>query len=100
LSLEEIDWIVPHQANQRIIDAVTHQVGASPSRVFSHVSKFANTGSASIGLALSDMLDQKIVRPGQRLLSVAFGAGFSWASQIFEVDSLPPSRFLHHADPI
>lgn len=100
LGLEQIDWVVPHQANQRIIDAVTHQVGIPSSRVFSHVAQFANTGSASIGLAMSDMLEQKLVRPGQRLLSVAFGAGFSWASQLFFVDAVPPSAFVHAAQPV
>lgn len=95
LRLDDIDWVVPHQANQRIIDAVTHQVGITSDKVFSHVAHYANTGSASIGLALSDMLEQSLVKPGQRLLSVAFGAGFSWASQLFYVDAIPPSQFIH-----
>lgn len=91
---EAIDWVVPHQANQRIIDAVTRQLGIDPERVFSHVARFANTGSASIGLALADMLQQGLIAPGQRLLSVAFGAGFSWASQLFRVNQLPPCVFI------
>lgn len=99
LGLEQIDWVVPHQANQRIIDAVTHQVGVPAARVFSHVAQFANTGSASIGLAMADMLDQKLIKPGQHLLSVAFGAGFSWASQLFDVDAVPPSQFVHGGEP-
>lgn len=99
LGLEQIDWVVPHQANQRIIDAVTHQVGIPQSRVFSHVAEFANTGSASIGLAVSDMLEKKLIKPGQRLLSVAFGAGFSWASQLFYVDDLVPAEFIHSGNP-
>ncbi len=94
LGLAEIDWVVPHQANQRIIDAVTHQVGIAQSRVFSHVEQFANTGSASIGLALSDMLEQKLIKPSQHLLSLAFGAGFSWASQLFYVEDVPPAQFI------
>jgi 3-oxoacyl-[acyl-carrier-protein] synthase-3 len=99
LGLEQIDWIVPHQANQRIIDAVTHQVGIPADRVFSHVAQFANTGSASIGLAMADMLEQQLIKPGHRLLSVAFGAGFSWASQLFYVDQVPPSEFRHEGQP-
>ena len=95
LTLDQIDWVVPHQANQRIIDAVSHQVGIPNERVFSHVAHFANTGSASIGMALADMLDRALLAPGQQLLSVAFGAGFSWASQLFTVDQIPPSRFIH-----
>lgn len=100
LGLDQVDWVVPHQANQRIIDAVTHQVGISKDRVFSHVAQFANTGSASIGLAMSDMLEQHLIKPGQRLLSVAFGAGFSWASQLFYVDQVPPALFVHAGQPI
>lgn len=92
---EDIGWVVPHQANQRIIDAVTHHMGIAKERVFSHVQDFANTGSASIGLAMADMLDQGLLQKGQRLLSVAFGAGFSWASELFQVDAVPPSAFIH-----
>ena len=99
LGLSQIDWVVPHQANQRIIDAVTHNVGIASDRVFSHVAQYANTGSASIGLALADMLEQSLIAPGQRLLSVAFGAGFSWASQLFYVDAVPPSKFIHAGSP-
>lgn len=95
MDLHQIDWVVPHQANQRIIDAVAHQVGIQSERVFSHVAHYANTGSASIGLAIADMLEQSLIEPGQRLLSVAFGAGFSWASQLFYVDQVPESRFIH-----
>ncbi|MCY0878205.1 MAG: beta-ketoacyl-ACP synthase 3 [Firmicutes bacterium] len=95
LTAEDIDWVVPHQANQRIIDAVAHQVGFRVDQVFSHVAQYANTGSASIGLALADMLEQELILPGQKLLSVAFGAGFSWASQLFLAHRIPPSRFYH-----
>lgn len=95
VALEQINWVVPHQANQRIIDAVTHQIGIDAEKVFSHVAQFANTGSASIGLALSDMLEQSLIKTKQYLLSVAFGAGFSWASELFYVDQVPPSRFIH-----
>lgn len=98
LSLDDVDWVVPHQANQRIIDAVSHQVGIPGDKVFSHVAQYANTGSASIGLALADMLEQSLVKPGHHLLSMAFGAGFSWASQLFHVDAVPPARFLHAGD--
>ncbi|NMP22084.1 beta-ketoacyl-ACP synthase III [Sulfobacillus harzensis] len=98
LTLDAIDWVVPHQANQRIIDAVAHQVGIPGNKVFSHVAQYANTGSASIGLALADMLEQSLIKPGQNLLSVAFGAGFSWASQLFHVDGIPASAFIHQGD--
>ena len=94
LTSADLDWIVPHQANQRIIDAVTHQLGLDPSRVFSHVDRFANTGSASVALAVADMLHQQLIRPRQALLLVAFGAGFSWAARMLTADALAPVLFL------
>lgn len=89
-----IDWVVPHQANQRILDAVANELVIPPNRVFSHVRNYANTGSASIVLALADMILQDLVEPSQRLLSVAFGSGFSWGSALFEVASVPPAAFV------
>jgi 3-oxoacyl-[acyl-carrier-protein] synthase III len=47
---------------------------------------------------MADMLEQRLIKPGQHLLSVAFGAGFSWASQLFYVDAVPPSRFIQHGE--
>jgi len=99
LTAEDVDWVVPHQANQRIIDAVRQHLGIAPEKVFSHVADYANTGSASVALALADMLDRKMVKSRQRLLSVAFGAGFSWASQLFFVHDVPPHRFIHDGYP-
>ncbi|MBX5466058.1 MAG: ketoacyl-ACP synthase III [Firmicutes bacterium] len=95
LEADDIAWVVPHQANQRILDAVARELAIPPAKVFSHVAYYANTGSASVVLALADMLAQNLIRPGDRLLSVAFGSGFSWAAQLLEVGSLPPARFLN-----
>ena len=93
LTTSQIDWVIPHQANQRIIDAVAHHAGIDLKRVFSHVADYANTGSASIVLALADMLNQSLIKKGQNLLTVAFGSGFSWASQLWDVATVPPVSF-------
>lgn len=93
LTASQIDWVIPHQANQRIIDAVARQAGIEMKRVFSHVADYANTGSASIVLALADMLNQSLIKKGQNLLTVAFGSGFSWAAQLWEVATVPPAVF-------
>ncbi len=93
LDANQIDWVIPHQANQRIIDAVAHHAGIELQRVFSHVADYANTGSASIVLALADMLNQSLIKEEQNLLSVAFGSGFSWASQLWDVATVPPALF-------
>ncbi len=93
LSTSQIDWVIPHQANQRIIDAVAHHAGIPNERVFSHVAHYANTGSASVAVALADMLMQNLIGQGQNLLTVAFGAGFSWGAQLWAVDQVPPVLF-------
>jgi 3-oxoacyl-[acyl-carrier-protein] synthase-3 len=93
-SPEDIDWVVPHQANQRILDAVAGELHLPTSKVFSHVRHYANTGSASVILALADMILKGLLEPNQRLVSVAFGDGFSWGSALWDVASLPPAEFL------
>lgn len=94
LTAEDIDWVVPHQANQRILDAVAAELRISADKVFSHVRNYANTGSASVVLALSDMLLNGLIRPGQRLASVAFGDGFSWGAALWTVRTLPAAEFV------
>ncbi len=94
LPVDAVDWIVPHQANQRILTAVADALHIPMNKVFSHVQNYANTGSASIILALADMFEQDLILPQQRLISVAFGAGFSWGSAVWTVQSLPPTRFI------
>lgn len=93
IDTQDIDWVIPHQANQRIIDAVAHHAGIIKERVFSHVAKYANTGSASIVIALADMVRNGLVKPGQNLLTVAFGSGFSWGAQLWKVNQVPPAIF-------
>lgn len=97
LGAGDIDWVIPHQANQRIIDSVANQLNCPGDKVFSHVDGYANTGSASVALALADMMHRGLVADGQQLLTVAFGAGFSWAAQLWSVHGLPPSRFVDAA---
>lgn len=77
-TLEDIDWVVPHQANQRIIHTSMKALGIPAERWFINVAEHGNTGAASIPLALSEMRDQGLLNAGQRLLLVAFGAGFAW----------------------
>ena len=91
---DDIDWVVPHQANQRILDAVAGELKLPHQKVFSHVRNYANTGSASVVLALADMLMNGLIAPDQRLMSVAFGDGFSWGSALWDVKTVPPAEFL------
>jgi 3-oxoacyl-[acyl-carrier-protein] synthase III len=82
LTVNDIDCLVPHQANIRIIDAATKRLGMPEGRVFNNVERYGNTSAASIPLALDEARQAGRVRPGDTLALVGFGAGLSWASCI------------------
>lgn len=76
----DIDWLIPHQANIRIMDATAKKLGLSPERVISTVDAHANTSAASIPLALDVAAREGRLRPGQHLMLVGVGGGFTWGS--------------------
>ncbi len=82
LTMADIDLFLPHQANQRIIEAVGERLEASGDQVFMDVCKYGNTSSASIPLALADALAQGYLRPDMRALIVTFGGGFTWGASL------------------
>jgi 3-oxoacyl-[acyl-carrier-protein] synthase-3 len=82
LSIEDVDLVVPHQANQRIIQAACERLGIEESRAVSVLDRYGNTSSASIPLALVDAVDAGRVHPGDILLLTGFGAGMTWASAV------------------
>ncbi|MDQ2971391.1 MAG: ketoacyl-ACP synthase III [Pseudomonadota bacterium] len=77
---DEIDWLIPHQANLRIIEATAKRLGMSMEQVIVTVDKHANTSSGSVPLALDTAVRSGKVKRGQNLLLEAFGGGFTWAS--------------------
>jgi len=79
VTLEELALVVPHQANQRILQAVAKKMGLPPEKVFSNIRDYGNTGSASVPLALTQAIEQGRVAAGDLVLLTAFGAGFHWA---------------------
>lgn len=79
---EEIDWFVPHNANQRIIDAVAERVGFAPEQALSSIALYGNTSAASIPLALHDAVKDGRVRSGHKLLLHGFGGGLTQAGVI------------------
>lgn len=79
---EEIDLMIPHQANIRIIEATAKHAGMPMSRVMVNVDRYGNTSSASIPLALDQALSEGRMRRGSLVLLVAFGAGFTWGSTV------------------
>ena len=80
LSKEDIDWLIPHKANIRIIKATAKKLTMSMSQVIVTVDNHGNTSAASIPLALDQAVQQGRFSPGQKLLLEAFGAGFTWGA--------------------
>ncbi len=78
----DIDWFVPHQANQRIIDASAVKLGIPPEKVVSTVRLHANTSAASIPLALSTATRDGRIKPGDLVMLEAMGGGFTWGSAL------------------
>lgn len=82
VTAEEIDLLVPHQANIRIIEATAKHANLPMDKVMVNVDRFGNTSAASIPLALGQAEAEGRLRPGMLVLLVAFGAGFTWASAV------------------
>jgi 3-oxoacyl-[acyl-carrier-protein] synthase-3 len=85
ISLGEIDWIVPHQANLRIIEAVEERLDLSENKVVINVQEYANTSAASVGLAFDEAYRDGRITSGDRILMVAFGAGLTWGGGVIEL---------------
>lgn len=82
LSVDQIRWIIPHQANKRIMDAVATRLEAKPEQVFVNVDRYGNTSSASIGICLDEIVREGRIRKGDALLLTAFGAGMTWGAAV------------------
>ena len=82
ISAADVDWLVMHQANQRILDAAAQRLGVPPERVVSNLAEYGNTSAASIPLALDAAVRDGRVRDGDVLALAGFGAGLTWAGAI------------------
>ncbi|MEO8201296.1 MAG: beta-ketoacyl-ACP synthase III [Gemmatimonadota bacterium] len=82
ITAEDIDLLVPHQANIRIIESTAKHAGVPMEKVMVNVDRFGNTSSASIPLAIDQAVREGRIKPGSILLLVAFGAGFTWGSVV------------------
>ncbi len=82
LSRDAVDWLVPHQANLRIIDAMARKLALPPERVVVTVDRHANTSAASIPLALAEAVGDGRIRPGSLVLMEALGGGMTWGSAL------------------
>lgn len=84
LSMNGVRWLVPHQANRRIIEAVGERLGFGPDRVLCNVERFGNTGAATIPSCLSQALADGRLNEGDSVLAVSFGAGYSVGACLWE----------------
>jgi 3-oxoacyl-[acyl-carrier-protein] synthase-3 len=83
----EISWVIPHQANCRIIDAIAKRFEHLPEeRVFKTVHKYGNTSASSVGIALDELLRNHSVKAQEKLLLTAFGAGITWGAAVLEAE--------------
>jgi len=80
LKLEDVDLLIPHQANLRISEAVATRLGLPPEKVFNNIQRYGNTTAASIPIALDEALEMGKLKDGDLLVLAAFGSGFTWAS--------------------
>lgn len=85
LTPADIDWVVPHQANQRILDATARKLGLPPERVVVTVDRHANTSAASVPLALDTAMRDGRIKPGDLVVLEAMGGGFTWGAALLRV---------------
>jgi 3-oxoacyl-[acyl-carrier-protein] synthase III len=85
VDVPSVDWFIPHQANQRILEGVARRLGIDEAKVISTVAEHANTSAASIPLALDQGLKDGRIRPGQLLLLEAMGGGLTWGACVLRL---------------
>ncbi|MGI6118134.1 MAG: 3-oxoacyl-ACP synthase III family protein [Bilifractor sp.] len=83
-TMEDIDWVVCHQANARIIDYCVKKLKAPSEKFFENMDHFGNTSGASIPLALNEMNEKHLLKAGQTILMVGFGSGLSWGGVLMQ----------------
>ncbi|WP_035039977.1 beta-ketoacyl-ACP synthase III [Desulfovibrio sp. X2] len=82
LSVDDVDLLIPHQANSRIIEAVGRKLGVAAERVFINVDRYGNTSAASVPIALAEARQQGRITEGSLVLLTAFGGGFTWGASL------------------
>lgn len=89
MPLSEIDWIIPHQANLRIIEAASRDMGVPMEKFIVNIDRYGNTSAASIPLALAEAVDARKIKPTDKILLVSFGAGLTWGAAIMQMQPEP-----------
>src|SRR5439155_3904017 len=84
IDISQIKCVIPHQANRRIIDAVSERLGAKPEQVFINLDKYGNTSAASVAIALDEAVHSGRIQRGDLVMMVVFGAGLTWGAAVIE----------------
>ena len=83
-TVDDVSIVIPHQANYRITQAVQRKLGVPEDKVFSNIHKYGNTTAASVGIALTEALEEGKINDNDIVILAAFGAGFYWGSVIIK----------------
>jgi 3-oxoacyl-[acyl-carrier-protein] synthase-3 len=94
-SVEDLAWLVPHQANKRILDTIEERLGIAQERVYSNVENTGNTSAGSIPLALDDLYTSGRLQPGDLIALVGFGAGLTWGAVTLRWTMTVPDKGDH-----
>ena len=81
---EQVDWYVPHQANHRIVESVAKRLKMPLSRFYENMDRYGNTSAGSIPIALDEMAEQGLLKKGQWVMCLGFGAGLTWGGALFQ----------------
>ena len=82
LTTDEISWVIPHQANMRIMTALSKSFNLPDEKIYKTVQKYGNTSASSIAIALSELIQEQPIKKGEHLLLVAFGGGLTWGAAL------------------
>ena len=92
LTLEDVDWVIPHQANRRIIETAMRKIDLPMERCVVNLDRYGNTSTASIPIATCEAVEDGRVKPGDIVVFVGFGAGLTWGASVVKWSSPFPSR--------
>ena len=85
MTLDSIDYVICHQANERIIDHISKKYKAPEGKFYKNIANYANTSAASIPIAIDDMNKKGLLKAGMKVILVGFGAGFTWSSALMTI---------------
>jgi 3-oxoacyl-[acyl-carrier-protein] synthase III len=94
LTIDDVALIIPHQANDRIIEMARRKLRVPPEKMMINIDRYGNTSAASIPLALVDAVEEGRIKPGDNLVFVGFGAGLTWAAAAFHWEPQEPAGIL------